>query len=182
VLKVASVDNKLRAPHGTTQLRAGYTDLSAGASVEIGQRCALQGDWFIEPQLQLSYLHIFTGDYTAAPLTPGAPLRIGAQDLDALQIRLGNRFGKTIRLAHGGVLQPYARLGGAVLNSNGGEIRNRDRDQRLRPNIDGARAEAAAGVVWQLAASHQLHFDYEASYAENYTKPWGLTAGYRWQF
>jgi outer membrane autotransporter protein len=100
--------------------------------------------------------------------------------MDALQIRLGNRFGKTIRLANGGVLQPYARLGGAALTSNGGAIRNGY--QRLRPTIDGARVEAAAGVVWQLAASHQLHFDYEASYAENYTKPWGLTAGYRWQF
>jgi outer membrane autotransporter protein len=100
--------------------------------------------------------------------------------MDALQARLTHTIGKRIRLAGGGVLQPYARVGGAALTSTGGEIRNGY--QRLRPNIDGARVEFGAGAVWQLSAAHQLHADYEASYAEAYSKPWGLTAGYRWQF
>jgi outer membrane autotransporter protein len=72
-------------------------------------------------------------------------------------------------------------VGGAALTSSGGEIRN-GAQRPLRPNIDGARLEAAAGLRWQLGASHQLHFDYEAGYAKAYTKPWGLSAGYRWQF
>jgi hypothetical protein len=33
-----------------------------------------------------------------------------------------------------------------------------------------------------LSASHQLHFDGESSCAEDCTKPWGPTAGCRWQF
>jgi outer membrane autotransporter protein len=107
-------------------------------------------------------------------------MRIAATDMDALQARLTHTIGKTIPLAGGGILQPYARLGGAALTSHGGEIRNGY--QRLRPAIDGARFEFGAGVDWQLSAAHQLHFDYEASYAEACTKPWGLTAGYRWQF
>jgi outer membrane autotransporter protein len=52
----------------------------------------------------------------------------------------------------------------------------------IRPAIDGAKFELGAGVDRQLSAAHQLHFDYEASYAEKYNKPWGLTAGYRFQF
>jgi outer membrane autotransporter protein len=67
-------------------------------------------------------------------------------------------------------LIPYAKFGAAHLTSRGGEIRHAA--QRLRPNIDGLRAEFGLGTVWQLSAAHQLHFDYEASYAEKYTKPW----------
>ncbi|MDR0352854.1 MAG: autotransporter domain-containing protein [Opitutaceae bacterium] len=181
VLKIASVENTLEAPSGATLLKADYKNLNLGASIEIGYRCPLQNDWYIEPQLQLGYLHVFAKNYTAAaPAAPPAALHIAAADMDALQARLTHTLGKTLRLANGSVLQPYARLGGAVLTSTGGEIRNGY--QRLRPNIDGTRLEAGAGILWQLGAAHQLHLDYEASYAEDYTKPWGLTAGYRFQF
>jgi outer membrane autotransporter protein len=107
-------------------------------------------------------------------------MRIAAADMDALQARLSYTIGKPVPLARLGELHPYARLGGAALTSHGGEIRNGH--QHLRPAIDGARIELGAGLDWQLSAAHQLHIDYEASYAEKYTKPWGLTAGYRFQF
>jgi uncharacterized protein YfaA (DUF2138 family) len=86
----------------------------------------------------LSYLRIFAKNHIAG---------ITAADMDALQLRATQTFGKTMTLAGGGVLQPYARLGGAVLTSSGGEILNGY--QRLRPAIDGARFEFGAGVLWQ---------------------------------
>jgi outer membrane autotransporter protein len=174
ILKIADIKNTLRAPAAATTLEAGYNNLNLGLTLEAGKKYPLKGDWQIEPQLQLSYLRIFAKDYAAGPLT------IAASDMDALQFRLAQTIGKRIRLANGGVMHPYARVGGAALTSSGGEIRNAY--QRLRPNIDGLRAEFGAGVVWQLSATHQLHLDYEASYAETCNKPWGLTAGYRWQF
>jgi outer membrane autotransporter protein len=191
ILKIASIENTLRAPAAAalSVLEADYNNLNLGLTLEAGKKFPLRGDWQIEPQLQLAYLRILAKDYTAA--TPGAgtadasaatTLRIAAADMDALQFRLTQTISKTIRLAGGGVLQPYVRIGGAALTSHGGEIRNGNGYQRLRPNIDGTRAEFGAGTVWQLSAAHQLHFDYEASYAEAYSKPWGLTAGYRWQF
>ncbi|MDR0353768.1 MAG: autotransporter outer membrane beta-barrel domain-containing protein [Opitutaceae bacterium] len=100
--------------------------------------------------------------------------------MDAFHTRLSYRLSKPIPLANAAHLHPYARLGGSVLTSRGGAIRNGH--QRLRLNIDGARMELGLGAVWQPAAAHQLHLDYEVSHGEKYAQLWGLTAGYRWQF
>ncbi|MDR1304375.1 MAG: autotransporter outer membrane beta-barrel domain-containing protein, partial [Verrucomicrobiales bacterium] len=112
--------------------------------------------------------------YSAAPLT------ISAQDLDALQLRIGSLFGRTIKLTNSGALQPYIKVSGVETISSGGTIRNGY--QSTRANTDGARAELGAGLIWQLDANNQLHLDYEASFGDKYDKPWGLTAGYRHQF
>ncbi|MDR1304517.1 MAG: autotransporter outer membrane beta-barrel domain-containing protein, partial [Verrucomicrobiales bacterium] len=78
-VKAANVDNDLKAPYGTTQLTASYSDINLGGSIEIGNKFTFTDGWFIEPQFQVNYLHILAENYTAGPLT------ISAQDLDALQ-------------------------------------------------------------------------------------------------
>ncbi|MDR1191126.1 MAG: autotransporter outer membrane beta-barrel domain-containing protein [Verrucomicrobiales bacterium] len=37
-------------------------------------------------------------------------------------------------------------------------------------------------MLWQLNAQHQLHLDYEAAFGDKFDQPWGLNAGYRYQF
>jgi outer membrane autotransporter protein len=172
--KAASVDNDLKAPYGNTQLTANYSDVNLGGSLELGKKFTFTDDWFIEPQLQVNYLHILAEDYTAGPMS------LKAQDLDALQLRLGSLFGRTIQLTNSGALQPYIKISGVETISSGGTIRNGY--QHTRANTDGARAELGGGLIWQLDANNQLHLDYEASFGDKYDKPWGLTAGYRHQF
>ncbi|MDR0533279.1 MAG: autotransporter outer membrane beta-barrel domain-containing protein, partial [Verrucomicrobiales bacterium] len=172
--KAASVDNELKAPYGANQLTAEYNDLNLGGSIEIGKKFTFKGDWFIEPQAQVNYLHILAEDYRAAGMS------IEAQDLDALQFRIGSLFGRTIKLANGGAIQPYLKVSGVEMVSSGGAIRNGY--QSIRSNIDGARAELGGGIIWQMDDQNQLHFDYEASFGDKYDKPWGLTAGFRHQF
>ncbi|MDR1304384.1 MAG: autotransporter outer membrane beta-barrel domain-containing protein [Verrucomicrobiales bacterium] len=172
--KAASVNNDLKAPYGNTQLKASYSDVNFGGSIEIGKKFTFTDDWFIEPQLQVNYLHILAENYTAGPMT------ISAQDLDALQFRIGSLFGRTINLTNSGALQPYIKISGVETISSGGTIRNGY--QSTRANTDGARAELGAGLIWQLDTNNQLHLDYEASFGDKYDKPWGLTAGYRHQF
>jgi outer membrane autotransporter protein len=168
------VDNELNAPYSNGQLKADYNDINLGGSIELGKKFTFKDDWFVEPQLQVNYLHILAEDYTTGPLN------IKAQDLDALQFRVGALFGRTIKLANGGAIQPYVKVSGVELISSGGEIKNGA--QSARSNIDGARAEIGGGIIWQLNANNQLHLDYEASFGDKYDKPWGLTAGYRYQF
>ncbi|MDR1305834.1 MAG: autotransporter outer membrane beta-barrel domain-containing protein [Verrucomicrobiales bacterium] len=172
--KAASVNNDLKAPYGNTQLTASYSDVNLGGSIEIGNKFTFTDDWFIEPQLQVNYLHILAENYQAGPMT------ISAQDLDALQFRIGSLFGRTINLTNSGALQPYIKVSGVETISSGGTIRNGY--QHTRANTDGARAEVGGGIIWQLDANNQLHLDYEASFGDKYDKPWGLTAGYRHQF
>ncbi|MDR1144792.1 MAG: autotransporter outer membrane beta-barrel domain-containing protein [Verrucomicrobiales bacterium] len=173
-VKAASTDNDLKAPYGSTQLTASYSDVSIGGSIEIGNKFIFQDGWFVEPQFQVNYLHLLAEDYSAGPMT------ISAQDLDALQFRLGSLFGRTIKLTNSGILQPYLKISGVETISSGGVIRNGY--QSVRANTDGARAELGGGIIWQLDADNQLHLDYEASFGDKYDKPWGLTVGYRHQF
>jgi outer membrane autotransporter protein len=173
-IKAASVDNDLKAPYGATQLNANYSDVNIGGSIEIGKKFTFADDWFIEPQFQINYLHILAEDYQAGPMS------ITTSDLDALQLRLGSLFGRTIKLTNSGALQPYLKISGVETISTGGTLRNGY--QSTRANTDGARAELGGGLIWQLDASNQLHLDYEASFGDKYDKPWGLTAGYRHQF
>jgi outer membrane autotransporter protein len=173
-VKAASVDNDLKAPYSGSQITANYSDINLGGSLEIGKKFTFADAWFIEPQFQVNYLHILAENYTAGPMT------ISAQDLDALQFRIGSLFGRTIKLTNGGALQPYIKISGVETISSGGTLRNGY--QHTRANTDGARAELGAGLIWQLDADNQLHLDYEASFGDKYDKPWGLTAGYRHQF
>jgi outer membrane autotransporter protein len=172
--KAAGVDNELKAPYGSNQLTANYNDLNLGGSIEIGKKFTFRDDWFIEPQLQVNYLHLLAEDYQAGPMS------IAAQDLDAIQFRVGSLFGRTIKLANGGAIQPYVKISGVEAISSGGAIRNGY--QSIRSNIDGARAELGGGLIWQIDVANQLHLDYEASFGDKYDKPWGLTAGFRHQF
>ncbi|MDR1304612.1 MAG: autotransporter outer membrane beta-barrel domain-containing protein [Verrucomicrobiales bacterium] len=168
--KVASVNNDLKAPYGNTQLKASYSDVNIGGSIEIGNKFTFTDDWFIEPQFQVNYLHILAENYTAGHMN------LKAQDLDALQLRIGSLLGRTINLTNSGAL----KISGVETISSGGTLRNGY--QHTRANTDGARAELGAGLIWQLDANNQLHLDYEASFGDKYDKPWGLTAGYRHQF
>ncbi|MDR1304709.1 MAG: autotransporter outer membrane beta-barrel domain-containing protein [Verrucomicrobiales bacterium] len=172
--KAASVNNDLKAPYSGSQITANYSDVNLGGSLEIGHKFTFADDWFIEPQFQVNYLHILAENYQAGPMT------ISAQDLDALQLRLGSLFGRSIKLANSGALQPYIKISGVETISSGGTIKNGY--QHTRANTDGARAEVGGGIIWQLDADNQLHLDYEASFGDKYDKPWGLTAGYRHQF
>ncbi|MDR1304787.1 MAG: autotransporter domain-containing protein [Verrucomicrobiales bacterium] len=140
----------------------------------LGNKFTFADDWFIEPQFQVNYLHLLAEDYQAGPLT------ISAQDLDALQFRIGSLFGRTINLTNSGALQPYIKVSGVETISSGGTLRNGY--QSTRATTDGARAELGGGLIWQLDADNQLHLDYEASFGDKYDKPWGLSAGYRHQF
>jgi outer membrane autotransporter protein len=173
-IKAASVDNNLKAPYDNTQLTADYNNVNIGGSLELGKKFTFTDDWFIEPQFQVNYLHILAEDYTAGPMN------ITTSDLDALQLRIGSVFGRTINLTNGGALQPYIKISGVETISSGGTLHNGY--QHTRANTDGARAEFGAGLIWQLDTNNQLHLDYEASFGDKYDKPWGLTAGYRHQF
>jgi autotransporter-associated beta strand protein len=185
VAKAAYLDNSFETFDLSGQNRGEYNNWAAGTSVEVGRKIQLPGRWFIEPQAQLSYLHVFGADYSTRGVSD---LAVNQADADILQGRLGALFGQTIRLNNQGLLQPYAKAmlvgqtsrGGTVTASSGGAIQGAD--GRWRPNYDGLRAQFGAGIIWQLDDHNQLHLDYQAEFGDQLDQPWGLTAGYRYQF
>ncbi|MDR1305457.1 MAG: autotransporter outer membrane beta-barrel domain-containing protein [Verrucomicrobiales bacterium] len=173
-LKGALVDNQARSPLGDSTVRANFSNLELGGSVEAGKRINLGDGWFVEPQAQLNYLHLLAKDFDYGRLN------ISARDLDAMELRVGAMSGRTMRLSGSKLVQTYAKLSGVGEVSSGGRVSNGV--QSLHANGDGLSVEIGAGLIFQIDEHNQLHFDYEAEFGEKYAKPWGLTGGYRYQF
>ncbi|MDR1305547.1 MAG: autotransporter outer membrane beta-barrel domain-containing protein [Verrucomicrobiales bacterium] len=175
--RAAYVDSRFDVWENGGQSRAQYHNWQAGGSLELGRKFQFQDGWFVEPQAQASYAHLFGADYQS---TGANPTGVSQSDADLLQLRFGALFGRTVKLSNGGLLQPYVKVMGLKQVSSGGTITS-DRDH-WRPNYDGLRAQLGAGFIWQLDDRNQLHLDYEAEFGEKFDQPWGVTAGYRYQF
>ncbi|MDR1305007.1 MAG: autotransporter-associated beta strand repeat-containing protein [Verrucomicrobiales bacterium] len=175
--KAAYLDNSFEVYDQGGKNRGEYDNWAAGAALELGRKIQLPGQWFIEPQAQASYAHVFGSDYATRG---GNSIKVSQGDADILQLRFGSLFGKLIRLHGVSLLQPYVKVMGVEQVSRGGTVRADD--GQWRPNYDGLRAQFGAGLIWQLDDQNQLHLDYEAEFGEKFDKPWGVNAGYRYQF
>ena len=181
-LGVARYKNKFNASDQGGNLTTGrHNDTGAGLSLEIGRRLKFAGGWFAEPSAQAGFTLLAQNDYTTTGIN-AAGIRATAANI--LRARAGVLAGRGLALSNGSLLQIHARLSGACETSSGGEvaIETSGGDARRRPNLDGARAEAGLGAVWQLTDDNHLYFDYEAAYGKNYEKPWGLSLGFRHGF
>ncbi|MDR0902883.1 MAG: autotransporter outer membrane beta-barrel domain-containing protein, partial [Opitutaceae bacterium] len=107
-------------------------------------------------------------------------LSVHGKDATVTRERALVRVGRALQLKTAGQLEITARLGGTNENSTGGE--NRIGSETWRPNLDGSRVEAGAGLIWQPLPAEQIHFDYDFATGKNYEKPWSLSLGIRHQF
>lgn len=154
-----------------------YNQWALGASIEAGKMFRFENNWFVEPQAQVSYMHGEGVGYS----TEGAnSFRANVGGVDALQLRYGANAGRIYSLGEAGMLQPYVKIEGLHQFNRGGRLRADDGAWRAR--IEGSAVRAGAGVIWQINERNQVHFSYEAAFGDKYTMPWGVNAGYRYQF
>jgi outer membrane autotransporter protein len=158
-------------------MNGSYNGWAAGTSLELGKQFQFKGGWYVEPQVQASYVHFFGSNYAT---TGDNAFGVDIAGQDALQLRFGSMFGRTIKLNGKGFLQPYVKVFGVEQVSSGGEVTTFD--GKYRPNTDGISAIIGAGLIYQLDERNQLHLDYEAQFADKYDKPFGINFGYRHQF
>ncbi|MDR0532966.1 MAG: autotransporter outer membrane beta-barrel domain-containing protein [Verrucomicrobiales bacterium] len=155
-----------------------YDNWGLGVSLEVGRQFQFKDGWFVEPQAQMSYVHFTNANYQTGGDNRFA---VSLGDADVVQFRGGLVMGRTIRFEKSkSILQPYIKVNGVEQISSGGYVRADG--GAWRPNLDGARAEIGAGLVWQIDDQNQLHLDYEAAFADKYDKPWGVNFGFRHQF
>jgi autotransporter-associated beta strand protein len=155
-----------------------YHQWAAGTSLELGRKFDFAAGWYAQPLVQASYLRLFGQDYQ----TTDNLLDVSVGAADIIQVRAGTYLGRAIQLANASILQPYIKVAGVGQFSRGGAVTISGDNSRWRPTLDGLRAELGAGLLWQLNAQHQLHLDYEAAFGDKFDQPWGLNAGYRYQF
>jgi outer membrane autotransporter protein len=182
VLAWAGYDNDFTArDQSGTAVTAAYKDWSAALSLELGRRLALKDGWFAEPSVRLSLARLARDDYRTRQPDGQPGLAVANTSADILRARAGALAGRAFTSAHGGLFQFHGRLGGVYENSAGGEVRLPG-VAPCRPNLDGGRVEAGAGLLWQPSAAAQLYFDYDAALGTDYKKPWSLSLGLRHAF
>ena len=179
-------DGTLKGQYFTTSYDAGnyhgeFDNFAFGFSLEFGRRFNLRSNWFVEPNAQLAYSHVFSETYTAKSTGTGGDVRVLTSDSDIFRYGIGLRVGKTFNTGDNGLVQPYAKGGIEKQSSLGGSVRIPG-DDKLEPNTDGTRATLGFGVAWQLDPDQQVHLDYECAFGSKYTKPWSLNLGYRLRF
>jgi outer membrane autotransporter protein len=169
-------------------MSADYATTAFGASVELGKRVALGGNWHLTPSAQLALARIQAAEYDTR--TPIAEYNnTVTQGLTtSRQVRAGLLLGHTIATKTAQVIRPYARLHVAHQWTDGGVVTVRRADNALsddylyRGTIRGARVEAGLGVNWQVLRTFQVYLDYDCAWAKSYKKPYGFTLGanYAW--
>ena len=159
------------APQGTVS-NGEYENWGVGGSIETGRRFELARGWFVEPQGQFAYTHVTGVDYAT-----DNGIKVGLGGNDTWRARGTVVAGRVLETRRGLFIQPYGKVGVIHQWSDGGRLNVEN--MAWRPNLDGTNLELGVGLVVQLSAVDQLHFDYEATFGDKHEKPYGLTFGFR---
>ncbi|MGZ3633535.1 MAG: autotransporter family protein [Parachlamydiaceae bacterium] len=175
IIKANYFSTDFKAKHSqNVKLTGNYHAWGAGFSVEGGRRFSFLSGYSLEPQLQLSYLHLngtsFDAHYFDANLC----------DSDVMQLREGLLMAYQIEACGYGEVEFYGRVSLVQQWSSGGRLVGGN--LRYRPNLDGTYVDFNGGIAIQMQDQLQLHLNYEASIGKHYSKPWGLNANLRYEF
>ncbi|WP_418169234.1 autotransporter outer membrane beta-barrel domain-containing protein [Akkermansia sp.] len=161
-------------PGGTE--RGSYDNWGLGMSMEAGRQWSSAGGWFLEPSVQIAWLH--SG---STHIVTNQGLEVAGSAADIWQFAGRLRAGRTWSVNGGRQLvQGYVKTGVTQQASNGGEVKAAG--NQWRPNTDGTRGMVGCGVAWQLSARDQVHLDYEYVYGDKYDRPWTINLGYTRSF
>ncbi|OLF55319.1 autotransporter outer membrane beta-barrel domain-containing protein [Pseudomonas chlororaphis] len=176
VLKANRVqqDFKVVATDGQS-VKAKSHQHALGLSLEAGRQMPLGAGWFVEPQVELSTVHVGGTRYHASN-----GLQVDAGSDDSTQLRVGSRLGQRYELSGGGIVQPYIKLGRA--QELDGKSSVRTNGIATRTDLSGGRTELGLGVSASLNNSHQLYADYEHASGSRLDRPWAVSAGYRYSW
>jgi outer membrane autotransporter protein len=164
---------------GAQSARGEFESEALGASLELGKRLEpFGGEWFLELGARADYTHLFANDYDLEHNQSAT--RVKSNDADIFRFAQTAKLGRVFDLGESRFIEPAVHFGVEEQTSAGGRVRIQD--ENFRPNTDGVRGLLGLGVIYQLDASHQVHFDYETAFGDKYDRPWAVNAGYRVRF
>ncbi len=181
VLQYAHYRNKFHIVSGTDTVSGAYSDGAYTASVEYGKKFPLAGEWFIEPQAQLTYSNLEDVDYT---LSNG--IKAHQDGMDSLIGRAGFRIGRIfqdprqkepnqlyfkLNLLHEFMGDKDVSLVGTDSATFNGTVASRD-----------TWFTAGLGGKVTLSKAAALYGDIEKSFGGDITTKWQFNLGLRWMF
>lgn len=151
-----------------------YRNNGYAFSAEYGKRIEAGNDFWIEPQVQLTYGHLSSANYTTS-----RDVRVTQDAMDSVVGRLGFAAGKDIGAGNVYVKASY------LYDFDG------DTNVKMTDGINSAVYEQDLGGGWfevgigtniNLSETSHLYFDVEKTYGGDIETPWQWNAGVRFDF
>lgn len=151
-----------------------YRNNGYAFSAEYGKRIEAGSDFWIEPQVQLTYGHLSGANYTTS-----RGVRVTQDAMDSVVGRLGFAAGKDI-----GAGNVYVKA--SYLYDFDGDTNVRMTDGKnsavYDQDLGGGWFEVGIGTNINLSETSHLYFDVEKTYGGDITTPWQWNAGVRFDF
>ena len=151
-----------------------YRNNGYAFSAEYGKRIEAGNDFWIEPQVQLTYGHLSSANYTTS-----RDVRVTQDAMDSVVGRLGFAAGKDIGAGNVYVKASYLYdFDGetSVSMTDGKNSAVYDQD------LGGGWFEVGIGTNINLSETSHLYFDVEKTYGGDIETPWQWNAGVRFDF
>lgn len=180
VAKVGKVDSETSAYGGTItqKLEGDFGSNAMSFAVEYGYRQQLQNDWFIEPMVRASYVHLGGDDYSVT--TRDGSMSVTNDSMNSIILRGGFLLGK--QFAQGSNVY----LKAAVLHDFDGDIntsiRADGRSAEYKDSIGGTAIEYGIGINHKFNKDSSMYMDIERVSGGDVTKNWGVNVGFRYSF
>ncbi|EEO27862.1 autotransporter outer membrane beta-barrel domain-containing protein [Oxalobacter paraformigenes] len=154
---------------------------AASASAEYGRKKKVHADnWFVEPQLQVTYGHLWGGDYTTRQ-----GIHVDQKDADSLVGRAGVVLSREFESEYRRPKRAYVKA--SALHEFMGRDRFMLRDAAggsagLANDMGGTWYEAGFGMNMVLKEGMHVYFDFERSFGGQVDMPWRVEGGVRVEF
>ena len=181
IAKVGKVDSETSAYGGTIaqKLDGDFSSNAMSFAVEYGYRQQLQNDWFLEPMVRASYVHLGGDDYTVT--TRDGSMSVTNDSMNSIVLRGGFLLGKEFQQGSSVYLKA------AVLHDFDGDINTSINGKDGRPasysdSIGGTAIEYGIGVNHKFNKDSSMYLDVERISGGDVTKNWGVNVGFRYSF
>ena len=181
IAKVGKVDSESTVYGGTKghKLDGDFSSNAMSFAVEYGYRKALQNDWFIEPMVRASYVHLSGDDYTVVAGDDTA-MGVTNDSMNSIILRGGFLLGKEFKQGSSVYLKA------AVLHDFDGDIntsiKGDGRSAGYSDSIGGTAIEYGIGVNHKFNKDSSMYLDVERISGGDVTKNWGVNVGFRYSF
>lgn len=151
-----------------------YRNNGYAFSAEYGKRIEAGNDFWVEPQVQLTYGHLSSANYTTS-----RGVRVTQDAMDSVVGRLGFAAGKDI-----GAGNVYVKA--SYLYDFDGDTNVKMTDGKnsavYDQDLGGGWFEVGIGTNINLSKTSHLYFDVEKTYGGDISTPWQWNAGVRFDF
>jgi len=174
VAKYNWMENEVKTQANTgSRIKGSYRASGYAADIEFGRQISLQHNWFIEPQVELTYTHIGAERYTASN-----GLKVAPGDASSLQGRVGALLGRTLTQPNGLAFQPYVKA--SYVHEFAGESSVEVNGYTLDNKVADARVEVGFGGVLQVSQATKISLDVEHAQGRQVDQPWAVNLGARY--